>query len=233
MPERDGESRRDEESRGDEESRRDEAMGGPPAEAAASSGARADGSDLRTPAARLSDHAAIDRLASDLLPALVARLSGTGLGELEVREGDWRVRLRRPALGERRPVERSGRAVRGSGRDGGRDGSHVTGQEPSGHGSAEEAPPGRHLPLVATSPAVGIFHTRGELPVGSRVRTGDRLAIVDLLGVPQDVLAPGDAVVAALFVEDGDAVEYGQVLLALEPVGAPEHDAAPQPLQVG
>jgi acetyl-CoA carboxylase biotin carboxyl carrier protein len=220
----------------DEASRHDEVMGARPgpAERQDPSGTRhVDGSDARTPAARLSDHAAIERLASDLLPALVARLSGTGLGELEVREGDWRVRLRRPALAERRPVERHGRAVRGSGRDGARDGGHVTDHEPLVHGPAEEGAPGRRLPLVATSPAVGIFRTRGELPVGSRVRAGDRLAIVDLLGVPQDVLAPGDAVVAALFVEDGDAVEYGQVLLALEPVGTPEHDVAPQPVQVG
>lgn len=203
---------------------------------------RQDDADPRTPAARLADHAAIDRLASDLLPALVARLSGTGLGELEVREGEWRVRLRRPATGERRPVERSGRSVRAGGRDAsrdqGRDGGHAAapgdaaGHVP-GHGPGEEPGPGRHAPVVATSPAVGIFRARGELRTGARVRAGERLAIVDLLGVPQDVTAPGDAVVAALFVEDGDAVEYGQALLALEPVGSPDHDIAQQPIQVG
>ena len=46
---------------------------------------------------RAADHAAIDRLSTDLLPALIAKLGATGLGELEVHEGDWRVRLRRPA----------------------------------------------------------------------------------------------------------------------------------------
>ncbi|HET7181565.1 MAG TPA: hypothetical protein VFI15_04975, partial [Candidatus Limnocylindrales bacterium] len=45
---------------------------------------------------RGSDHAAIARLADDLLPALIAKLSTTQLGELEVREGEWHVRLRRP-----------------------------------------------------------------------------------------------------------------------------------------
>ena len=44
-----------------------------------------------------ADHAAIDRLASELLPALIAKLGATGLGELEVRQDGWRVRLRRPA----------------------------------------------------------------------------------------------------------------------------------------
>ena len=67
----------------------------------------------RTPAERSADHAAIDRLSTELLPALIAKLGATGLGELEVREGGWRVRLRRPgetggssAPRERRPGER-------------------------------------------------------------------------------------------------------------------------------
>ena len=53
----------------------------------------------RDDAARLADHAQIEGLADDLLPALIAKLGATGLAELEVREGDWRVRLRRSADG--------------------------------------------------------------------------------------------------------------------------------------
>ena len=53
----------------------------------------------RSPAERSADHAAIDRLSGELLPALIAKLGATGLGELEVREGGWRVRLRRPGDG--------------------------------------------------------------------------------------------------------------------------------------
>ena len=61
----------------------------------------------RTANERAADHAAIDRLADELLPALVAKLSATGLGEIEVREGQWRVRIRRPA--ERRRLTQLGR----------------------------------------------------------------------------------------------------------------------------
>ncbi len=39
---------------------------------------------------------AIRRLADDLLPALVARLDASDLGELEVRTDAWRIRLRKP-----------------------------------------------------------------------------------------------------------------------------------------
>ncbi len=50
----------------------------------------------RGDAARRADHAGIAELTEDLLPALLAKLGSTNLGELEVREGDWTVRLRRP-----------------------------------------------------------------------------------------------------------------------------------------
>ncbi len=74
----------------------------------------------RTPAQRSADHAAIERLAVQLLPALMAKLAATGLGELEVREGDWRVRLRRPVEGapgrDRRSTDRDReRGGRGAG----------------------------------------------------------------------------------------------------------------------
>nr|MBA3891696.1 hypothetical protein [Gemmatimonadaceae bacterium] len=36
----------------------------------------------------------MDALADDVVPALIARLEASGLGELEVRQGGWRVRLR-------------------------------------------------------------------------------------------------------------------------------------------
>ena len=57
------------------------------------------GTDERAPSDRLADHAAIDALADELIPALIAKLGASGLGEIEVREGDWKVRLRRPADG--------------------------------------------------------------------------------------------------------------------------------------
>jgi len=161
---------------------------------------------------RAEDHAAIDHLADELLPALIAKLAATGLGELEVREGDWKVRLRRPAAAAaKRTTERAGRGSShgthsaatltpvGPGRDG-RD----------GHDGAD---PRRS---VATSPAVGIFQPRNGVRAGTRVRAGDRLGIVDMLGVAQEVVTPVDGLVGASLVEPGDAVEYGQELIVIE-----------------
>ena len=191
----------------------------------------------RTAAERSADHAAIGRLSDELLPALIAKLGATGLGELEVREGGWRVRLRRPGEGaapstarDRRPGDRE-RAARsgagpagshqptgltpvGPGRDG-RDGAARDGAT-GGDGRARDGSARDDGRIMATSPAVGIFQPRSEARAGTKVRAGDRLGSVDMLGIPQEVVAPSDGVVGASLVEPGDAVEYGQDLILIE-----------------
>lgn len=203
----------------------------------------------RTPLERAADHAAIDRLAADLLPALVAKLSATGLGEIEVREGDWRVRVRRPAMSTdgqhaRRASDRPSRAQPGHAGHGhppaafeghrsareGRSGGHSTNGStpaltPVGPGAAAGDPPTRHDGgrgrVVATSPAVGIYQPRADASPGTRVRAGDRLGAVDMLGIAQEVVAPADGLVGASLVEPGEPVEYGQELVVIELAGSP------------
>ena len=196
----------------------------------------------RGDAARGTDHAAIDRLADDLLPALVAKLGASGLAEIEVREGPWSIRLRRPSGGPnlgRRVTDGPSRqqpghaghghapaAVEGHRSVGARDGfgplAAVGPGRPAGEG---ERTAQRHR-AVATSPAVGIFQPRPEMRPGTRVRAGDRLAFVDVLGVRQEVVSPVDGIVGATLAEAGDAVEYGQELVRLELAGQPAAGAA-------
>ena len=200
----------------------------------------------RTPDERRADHAAIDRLADELLPALVAKLGASGLGELDVREGAWRVRLRMP--GDARAARRAGPAGRGArgehGSPGGHPGSGTTANASARHaggtpagvpapdgpgtGAGAADAPGRADPptrAMATSPAVGFFRARADLAAGSRVRAGDRVGTVDVLGVPQEIVAPADGLVGASFVEPGDPVEYGQEIIVIELLGP---QAAPQ-----
>lgn len=198
--------------------------------------------DARRPARdaveRAADHAAIDHLAGELLPALIAKLGATGLGELEVREGDWRVRLRRPAVDAVPTRSGPGRDKRSSDRDrserGDRSdrGDRTERGERNADRAARATQHATHDPdvtgtgggasrSVATSPAVGVFQPRADLATGSRVRSGDRLGAVDMLGIAQEVVAPIDGVVGASLVEPGEAVEYGQELIRIEFGGTP------------
>jgi biotin carboxyl carrier protein len=169
----------------------------------------------RGDADRTADHAAIDRLTAELLPALIAKLGATGLGELEVREGDWRVRLRRPGgtaggSRERRVTDRAAERSQERSHERPPRAQHLH-PHPEPHATVRS-----DLRNVATSPAVGIFQPRKDLTAGSRVRAGDRLGAVDMLGVAQEVVAPIDGVVGTSLVEPGDAVEYGQELIMIE-----------------
>src|SRR6476660_8821422 len=56
----------------------------------------------RTAAERQADHDGLARLSEAPVPALVAKLNASALAELEVREGDWRIRLRRPPVASHR-----------------------------------------------------------------------------------------------------------------------------------
>lgn len=168
----------------------------------------------RTPAERAADHAAIATLSEALLPALVARLNASGLGELEVREGDWRVRLRRPPQ-QATATRRAGRATAGHGPahpDGGRPAREVAAAPEVIRSDGPADPAERRS--VATAPAVGVF--RPATAPGTRVRAGDRIAVVDMLGVPQDVVAPIDGTLAEVLVQAGDAVEYGEAVATVE-----------------
>lgn len=189
-------------------------------------------------AARQANHAGIARLTEELLPALIAKLGTINLGELEVREGDWHVRLRRPfgtAPGEgRRSGDKASRVQPGheghghgraapeghrparttGGATGITAGTGAASASTNGTGDGASVPDRSRA--IATSPAVGIFTPGSRAASGTRVRTGDSLGSVNVLGVPQDVLAPVDGVVGSTLVEGGMAVEYGQELIRIE-----------------
>jgi biotin carboxyl carrier protein len=200
-----------------------------------------------TDAARTADHAGIARLTDELLPALIAKLGTTHLGELEVREGEWHVRLRRPfgtAPGEgRRATDRPSRAQPGheghghgraapeghrgrasGGASGVTAGTGAASASTNGTGGADEHALDRSR-AIATSPAVGIFQPGSRAASGTRIRAGDSLGAVNVLGVPQDVLAPVDGIVGSTLVEAGMAVEYGQDLIRIELAAAPSAES--------
>ena len=66
------------------------------------------------------------------------------------------------------------------------------------------------------SPAVGYFAPRSGIEVGSKLRSGDSLGHVDVLGVRQEVISPIDGALRSFEVASGQAVEYGQPLARVE-----------------
>jgi biotin carboxyl carrier protein len=143
----------------------------------------------------------IELAAREIVPRLTERLNRFHLGELEVRQGSLRVRVaaaNSPAKPGHAPAEAEA-------------GPTARRVQPA---AAPAPSSGAH---GVASPAVGYFGFADGLGPGMRVEKGDALGHVDMLGVRHDVRAPRKGVVSHLVAEAGEPVEYGQVLVELEP----------------
>ena len=178
----------------------------------------------------------IARLADDVLPALVARLEASALGELEVRDAGWRVRLRKlresPTGGgsdarHRTGGDRRAAAAGGPSADGGSTGPFVPPAGRAADRDADDSAAGARY--VVTSPAVGYYTPRDGVGPGHSVAAGDVLGHVDVLGVRHDVHVAADGIIARVLVQPGEAVEYGQELFRIERRATPRTDAEPGP----
>ena len=143
---------------------------------------------------------AIARAATGLVPQLTERLGRHGLGEIEVSHGELRLRV---AAGQALPAAPSAAAH-----------PVATADAPAGSIPVTPAAPSA---LAVSSPAVGFFIYADGLGPGLGVTKGDALGHVEMLGVRHDVRAPRAGTVRNLVAESGEAVEYGQVVVELEP----------------
>jgi biotin carboxyl carrier protein len=143
------------------------------------------------------------------VPELTQRLKRQGLGELEVRIGSLRVRVAlAPDSG--RPLPGGPRVVASSISQGG-PGTRALPVDGAGPPVAGATTHG------VTSPAVGLFVYAEGLGPGLTVDKGEALGHVEMLGVRHDVRAPRSGTVRNLVTEAGEPVEYGQLLIELEP----------------
>lgn len=91
-----------------------------------------------------------------------------------------------------------------------------------------EAPIGKPVSPAAdghpvTAPFAGVFYRRPSpteppfVEVGTRVRTTDTVCLVEVMKLFNSVQAGIDGIVTAIHVEDGEIVEYGQLLMQIAP----------------
>jgi len=177
----------------------------------------------RTAEERAVDHAAIERLAEDLVPALIAKLSASGLGEIEVGESTWTIRVRQPAEASaghgRRVTDRASRSQPGHAGHGHAPGSF------EGHRSARD---GRThtVPATAAGASSNGSHPAGAPEAGGPA--GPRPA--DPAPDPHRVVATSPAV--GVFqpradIKPGTRVRNGDRLGAVDMLGIPQEVVAP------
>jgi acetyl-CoA carboxylase biotin carboxyl carrier protein len=145
---------------------------------------------------------AIRVAAERLVPELTERLRRHGLGEIEVADGDLRLRVAAtPGAPNAKPEAATAVGTTDA----------KTANEPRSATTEKAA-----ATVGVASPAVGFFVYADGLGPGLEVAKGDELGHVEMLGVRHDVRAPRGGTVRNLVAESGEAVEYGQVVVELQ-----------------
>ncbi len=141
----------------------------------------------------------------DLVRTLAALLEETGLTEIAIEQGGASIRVARQPLAAMPRARQAELPVAAPGL------------------TAAVAPvdPAQHPGLVA-SPMVGTAY-RGPEPgarpfieVGSQVKAGETLLIIEAMKTMNQIPAPRSGTVIQILVEDGQPVEYGEPLLIIE-----------------
>src|SRR3712207_5235470 len=148
----------------------------------------------------------------DLVRELATLLAETDLTEIEVAKGDLRIRVAR-TLTATMTVPVASPLVSAP--------AAVPAPPPGSLASSESAAAGPP-PGAITSPMVGTAYRKPSpdakafVEVGSRVEIGDKLLLIEAMKTFNDIVAPRAGTVTAIFIEDGQPVEYGEPLLVIE-----------------
>jgi acetyl-CoA carboxylase biotin carboxyl carrier protein len=148
-----------------------------------------------------------DAAHEDVVRSLAKLLEETNVTEIEVEQGGLRVRVSRHAVVAHAPAM-------------------------AAHGAAAPVPqitpaatraidPAKH-PGVVPSPMVGTAYRASQpgakpfVDIGSVVKAGDTLLIIEAMKTMNQIPAPRAGTVTQVLFEDGQPVEYGEPLIIVE-----------------
>lgn len=143
------------------------------------------------------------------LKTLIDLVQQSGIAELEITEGEEKVRISRGATAPQVSTGAPAAAPQPAPPvPAAADASATTAAAPTGH--------------TVKSPMVGTFYRSsapGSKPfveIGQAVKAGDTVCIIEAMKLLNEIESDHDGVVKAVLVENGQPVEYGQPLMLLE-----------------
>jgi acetyl-CoA carboxylase biotin carboxyl carrier protein len=143
------------------------------------------------------------------LKTLIELVETSGIAELEIQEGEERVRITRAGAPGPQTVM-----------------LHAAPQVAAAPASAPVAPPEPAAPAApeghtVKSPMVGTFYrsaSPGAKPfveIGDTIQQGDALCIIEAMKLMNEIEADAGGTIKAILVENGQAVEFGQPLFVI------------------
>ncbi len=145
----------------------------------------------------------------ELVRELAELLNQTDLTEIEVEKGDLRVRVARNISATVQVPAAAPMAA-------------MPAPVATAAAAPVEAKPTAAHPGAVPSPMVGTAYRRPSpdakpfVEIGSIVKQGERILLVEAMKTFNDIVAPRAGKVTAILVEDGQPVEYGEPLLVIE-----------------
>jgi acetyl-CoA carboxylase biotin carboxyl carrier protein len=142
------------------------------------------------------------------LKTLIELVESSGIAELEISEGEERVRITRSLASVAQPIYAAAPPV-------------ASPVAPATAPPAAPAAPAEPEGHVVKAPMVGSFYrcaSPGAKPfveVGQSVNAGDTLCIIEAMKLLNEIETDQGGVVKAILVENGQAVEYGQPLFII------------------
>ena len=142
------------------------------------------------------------------LKTLIELVETSGIAELEIQEGEERVRITRAVPSSGPPPMQAPYAAPAA---------PPAAAAPAATATAPAEPEGH----VVKSPMVGTFYrssspgSKSFVEVGDTVKEGDPLCIVEAMKLMNEIEADASGVVKAILVENGQPVEFGQPLFVL------------------
>ena len=147
------------------------------------------------------------------LKTLIELVETSGIAELEIQEGEERVRITRAGVPSASTVILPVAAAPAS--------AAPAAPAHGGLGSEPAAAP-PHEGHVVKSPMVGTFYrsaspgTSPFVEIGDTVAQGDTLCIVEAMKLMNEIEADASGTIKSILVENGQAVEFGQPLFVID-----------------
>lgn len=147
------------------------------------------------------------------LKTLIELVEGSGIAELEISEGEERVRITRTVAAAQQiyaaPPPQQAMAA------------PVAASAVSVAVAAEPSKPAVVEGHVVKSPMVGTFYrsaspgSKAFVDVGQSVNSGDTLCIIEAMKLLNEIESDKTGVISAILVENGQPVEFGQPLFVI------------------
>src|ERR1700681_2227950 len=144
------------------------------------------------------------------LKTLIELVESSGIAELEVSEGEERVRITRSMpTTHYAPARGGGAHGEGAGASTDDVGASQRLAAPAAEGHVVKAP------MVGTFYRAAAPGSASFVEVGDAVQVGDPLCIIEAMKLMNEIEADQAGIVKAILVENGQAVEYGQPLVII------------------